>query len=58
MEPLPKDEVFRQPQPIGDFNFGEKVAAVFEDMLDRSVPWYREIQRLVIARSILSKLIL
>ncbi len=43
----PKDEVFREPQPVADFNFGEKVAAVFDDMLDRSVPFYQEIQRMI-----------
>ena len=37
-----KDDVFKEPQPIADFVFGEKVATVFDDMLDRSVPfkWY------------------
>ena len=43
----PKDEVFREPQPVTDFKFGEKVAAVFDDMLDRSVPFYQEIQRMI-----------
>lgn len=47
MPNTPKDEVFRQPQAIADFNFGAKVAAVFDDMLDRSVPFYREVQRMV-----------
>ena len=42
-----KDEVFREVQPVGDFNFGEKVASVFDDMLDRSVPFYQEIQRMI-----------
>ena len=43
-----KDEVFRQPvDAIADFNFGEKVALVFDDMLDRSVPFYREVQRMI-----------
>jgi tRNA (cmo5U34)-methyltransferase len=42
-----KDEVFKQPGPVGDFTFGEKVAAVFDDMLDRSVPFYSEIQRMI-----------
>lgn len=32
---------------IDDFDFGEKTAAVFDDMLDRSVPFYQEIQRMV-----------
>ena len=42
-----KDQVFSAPQPIADFQFGEKVAAVFEDMLDRSVPFYSEMQRMI-----------
>lgn len=42
-----KDEVFKEAQPIADFAFGEKVAAVFDDMLDRSVPFYSEIQRMI-----------
>ena len=32
---------------VGDFNFGEKTAEVFDDMLDRSVPMYRELQRML-----------
>jgi len=42
-----KDTVFKDPQPVADFAFGEKVAAVFDDMLDRSVPFYQEIQRMI-----------
>ena len=42
-----RDEIFRKSQPVGDFNFGEKVASVFDDMLDRSVPFYQEIQRMI-----------
>src|SRR3954467_14625873 len=42
-----KDEVFKEAQPIADFAFGERVAAVFDDMLDRSVPFYRETQRMI-----------
>jgi tRNA (cmo5U34)-methyltransferase len=30
-----------------DFSFGEPVASVFDDMLDRSVPFYEEIQRMI-----------
>lgn len=30
-----------------DFNFGKATADVFDDMLDRSVPYYQEIQRMV-----------
>jgi len=42
-----KDEVFKEETMIADFNFGEKVASVFDDMLDRSVPFYSEIQRMI-----------
>jgi tRNA (cmo5U34)-methyltransferase len=34
-------------EPIGDFDFGEATAAVFDDMLDRSIPEYRELQRMI-----------
>lgn len=45
---LERDQVFSEPQSaIADFNFGKKVATVFDDMLDRSVPFYREIQRMI-----------
>ena len=42
-----KDEVFREVKSVADFTFGEKVASVFDDMLDRSVPFYQEIQRMI-----------
>ena len=42
-----KDEVFREAKPVADFSFGEKVASVFDDMLDRSVPFYQEMQRMI-----------
>jgi len=42
-----KDEVFRDAETVADFSFGEKVASVFDDMLDRSVPFYQEIQRMI-----------
>ena len=42
-----KDEVFREVESVADFSFGEKVASVFDDMLDRSVPFYQEIQRMI-----------
>ena len=32
---------------IEDFNFGERTAAVFDDMLQRSVPFYAEMQRMI-----------
>jgi tRNA (cmo5U34)-methyltransferase len=45
---MPKDEIFRkESRPIGDFNFNEEVATVFDDMLVRSVPYYQEIQRMI-----------
>lgn len=45
---MSKDEIFNDKQElIRDFNFGEKVASVFDDMLDRSVPFYQEIQRMI-----------
>jgi tRNA (cmo5U34)-methyltransferase len=44
-----KDDVFRDPErPIGDFTFNEETASVFPDMLERSVPFYREIQRMLV----------
>jgi tRNA (cmo5U34)-methyltransferase len=42
-----RDEVFRERANIADFNFGEPVARVFDDMLDRSVPFYAEMQRMI-----------
>ena len=44
-----KDEVFREEaRPIADFTFNEETASVFPDMLERSVPFYREIQRMLV----------
>jgi tRNA (cmo5U34)-methyltransferase len=43
-----RDRLFADPRPrIEDFSFGEETAAVFDDMLDRSVPFYGEQQRMV-----------
>lgn len=41
-----KDKVFESDQPVGDFAFNAKVADVFDDMVNRSVPFYDEIQRM------------
>jgi tRNA (cmo5U34)-methyltransferase len=42
------DKVFAAPKErVADFTFNEEVAAVFDDMVDRSVPFYQEIQRMV-----------
>lgn len=47
--PAPADDkLFAAPRTrIEDFNFGSETAAVFDDMLDRSVPFYDEIQRMI-----------
>jgi tRNA (cmo5U34)-methyltransferase len=46
-EARPKDRLFLEPRRIDDFSFGTETAAVFDDMLDRSVPFYDEIQRML-----------
>ncbi len=43
-----RDEVFLTAEPVRDFTFDATVAAVFDDMLERSVPLYREVQRMVV----------
>lgn len=41
------DKVFAAPkQRVDDFSFNKEVTAVFDDMVSRSVPFYREIQRM------------
>lgn len=41
------DKVFSEKQKIQfDFQFNEKVAGVFDDMVSRSVPFYQEMQRM------------
>jgi len=43
-----KDEVFRNEiEKASDFKFGANVAKVFDDMVNRSVPFYSEIQRMM-----------
>lgn len=45
---MDKDEVFKQEiQKISDFKFGTAVVGVFDDMVNRSVPFYGEIQRML-----------
>ena len=42
------DEIFKRTMAaVADFEFGEKVASVFDDMLTRSVPFYEEMQRMI-----------
>jgi tRNA (cmo5U34)-methyltransferase len=43
-----KDQVFKeQISKVTDFKFGTSVAYVFDDMVNRSVPFYGEIQRMM-----------
>src|SRR5690606_24407032 len=43
-----KDEVFRgEIEKVADFKFGATVANVFDDMVNRSVPYYGEMQRMM-----------
>jgi tRNA (cmo5U34)-methyltransferase len=42
MELREKDNLFTQPSSTEKFEFNESVARVFDDMLERSVPMYRE----------------
>lgn len=44
---MKKDNLYEDNTQIGDFNFGKETADVFDDMLDRSVPLYKELQRMV-----------
>ena len=43
MLPTPKDTLFAVDQVHEDFVFTEQVAQVFDDMLDRSIPFYQEV---------------
>ena len=44
-----KDRIFSLPWPPGQiFQFDEEVAEVFDDMLERSIPFYREVQNIVL----------
>lgn len=44
---MKKDELFvESKKELADFDFGEQTAEVFDDMLDRSIPQYRELQRM------------
>lgn len=42
-----RDKIFKAAKPVGDFVFDSSVAAVFDDMLERSIPFYHELQRMV-----------
>ena len=46
--PVKRDTLFVDKEiETGGFNFGEKTAEVFDDMLDRSIPLYPELQRMI-----------
>lgn len=47
-EPAMRDRVFDAENQISDFIFDDDVADVFDDMLERSVPFYSEVQRIVV----------
>jgi len=45
---VPEDRLFAEPRErVDDFRFNAATAAVFDDMVSRSVPFYYEIQRIV-----------
>ena len=45
---MAKDKLFKKKERIvEDFNFGKETSEVFDDMLQRSVPFYSEIQRMM-----------
>lgn len=45
---IKKDEIFSsQIQRVSDFKFNSHVVGVFDDMVNRSVPFYGEIQRMI-----------
>jgi tRNA (cmo5U34)-methyltransferase len=45
---MAKDTLFNKKGKLrSDFVFGKETAEVFDDMLDRSVPFYQEIQRMI-----------
>lgn len=45
---MSEDKIFNAKRDlIQNFDFGKETAEVFDDMLDRSVPFYSEIQRMI-----------
>ena len=45
---ITKDEIFGQKfEKASDFSFNQSVAKVFDDMVNRSVPYYPEMQRMI-----------
>ena len=48
MTPRKKDDLFRKPGKTVKFEFNDSVARVFDNMLERSVPFYKECQSMVV----------
>jgi tRNA (cmo5U34)-methyltransferase len=44
---MARDVIFQEESAARDFTFDQKVAAVFDDMVARSVPFYGELQRML-----------
>ncbi|HVZ46366.1 MAG TPA: carboxy-S-adenosyl-L-methionine synthase CmoA [Ramlibacter sp.] len=44
---MARDVIFQEESAARDFTFDQKVAAVFDDMVSRSVPFYGELQRML-----------
>jgi tRNA (cmo5U34)-methyltransferase len=42
-----RDRLFKSQGKVGDFTFNAQTAGVFDDMLERSVPFYSELQQMV-----------
>lgn len=42
-----KDTIYQRPQPVVDFEFDERVVSVFPDMINRSVPGYATIIKMI-----------
>lgn len=45
---MSRDEIFRNKRDVTPFEFNEEVAHVFDDMLERSIPFYSEIHQLIL----------
>ena len=44
---MARDTLFENKAPEETFEFNERVADVFDDMLDRSVPFYRQVIEMI-----------
>ena len=45
---ITKDDIFGQKfEKASDFSFNQSVAKVFDDMVNRSIPFYNEIQNMI-----------